>query len=133
MVAVSGHGQIHQLVVDAQTVANIHVIQAPHRQELDGVPGQVINIQTSFLVGAENTAGSRVAGFLDFLLRRHLYDVAETLDAAKHCYRRGRRGFSPYDRMGRRDRRHFPCFCGLVRHHLLLDSPAFLGVSLVYE
>jgi hypothetical protein len=49
---------------------------------------------------AVNWFAGRIPRLHDLLLRRHLHDVAEALDAAEHRYRRRRRCLSSDDRLG---------------------------------
>ena len=60
-------------------------------------------------------------------LRRHLYDVAQALDAAEHRHRRRGRRVAADDRLGGGDRQHLARTVLAVPHHLLLDAAAFLG------
>ena len=61
------------------------------------------------------------------LLRLHLYHLAQAIESAEHRDRRGSWGIPAAGGLGSRDRsprssRHLS-----LRHHFLLDSPAFLG------
>jgi hypothetical protein len=54
-----------------------------------------------------NWVGGATAGLHDFLLCRHLHDVAEALDAAEHRHRRRGRRIPADDRLGLRDQFDF--------------------------
>ena len=67
------------------------------------------------------------------LLRRHLHDVAEALDAAEHRHRRRRRRLPADDRLGRVTGGVSPREHRAVPHHLPLDAAAFLGARAVQD
>jgi hypothetical protein len=76
---------------------------------------------------ASNWLAAGLLAFLHLLLRRHLYDVAEALDAAEHRDRWRGGCFPAGDRLGRGDGQYAAGRVDPVRHHLLLDAAAFLG------
>ena len=67
----------------------------------------------------------------DPLLRFHLHDVAEAADGAEHRDRRRCRRLPAAHRLGSGDRAHLGAAATSVRHHLPLDSTAFLGAVAV--
>src|SRR5215471_9672592 len=73
-------------------------------------------------------AGGGAARSDHWLLRLHLHDLAEAADAAehRHWWCRGRR--SAGDRLGGGDRRHRLGGGGAIRHSVLMDAAAFLGI-----
>src|SRR5215469_18009887 len=73
-------------------------------------------------------AGGGAARSDHWLLRLRLHDLAEAADAAehRHWWCRGRR--SAGDRLGGGDRRHRLGGGGAIRHRVLMDAAAFLGI-----
>src|SRR5215472_354350 len=73
-------------------------------------------------------AGGGAARSDHWLLRLRLHDLAEAADAAEHRHWRCRGRRSAGDRLGGGDRRHRLGGAGAIRHRVLVDAAAFLGI-----
>src|SRR5215831_11475189 len=73
-------------------------------------------------------AGGGAARSDHWLLRLRLHDLAEAADAAEYRHWRCRGRRSAGDRLGGGDRRHRLGGAGAIRHRVLMDAAAFLGI-----
>ena len=116
---------------DASDVATADRYRPDHALRRAGLRYRAVDRVGGADVAGDQRGRGRRAGDLDCVLRVHLHDLVEALDAAEHRHRRGGRGVSADHRLGRCDRRYRRDAAGAVRDRVPVDAAALLGTVAV--